>query len=518
MKRPFAAIGFTAFTVMLLLAFCERTALAYFVIFLCAVTGVLSLFKKRSRQAMTLPVCMLTAVTACLLFLNFSLDKEHAQGFTGENISVEAVVAEAPYMNDYSGYYCVLKLTAIENEEVRGRMRISFSPSADNIDLEALSIGDKVSFTAVTYLPGKAAKSMQRYFTSEKIHLGAYGIKNLTVYPSQQKSIAFYFHSLRAYITRTLRYAFADGTAGLLVGMLTGDKSCLDKELYDAFKSTGAAHLMAVSGLHLTLWVFSLGSLIPDTGRASRLKYILLIIAVIFIMLLAGMSPSVSRAGFMALVLLSGKLSGRRSDSLNSLGIAVTVMLICNPMCVMSVSFLLSFTATLGIITLGTRYIKKSEKLHNRLSAPMPVKKLLKYCTDIFFISISVTVFTFPVVIYAFGGISTVSAWVNILISPFVAPLLILTGVFVLIANPVFIAVPVAAIIKGLSGYIIFIIASFSRLANAFLSFEKENIFLFIAAIMLITALSLVILGDKLKYKSLTAALLCTLSLVLILH
>ncbi len=492
MKRPFAVIGFTSFAVMLFSALIGRSDVALYACKVCAASGVLSLIDKNLRQTVTVPVCLFTASAVCFLFVMYNGDRAQTQSLTGDSVEVKATVSEAPYMKKTNGrHYCVLELESVDGEKASGKLRLSFSPSKDGIETEQLDIGNKVSFTGKVYIPGENEKSISRYFTGENILLGAYGVTDFTWGVPVFRGVNYYFHKIRSFVSERLRYGFGDKIAGLLVGILTGDKSVLDDELYDAFRDTGIAHLMAVSGLHLSVWVYSLGSLIPEKSKTAKLKYVLLIFAVLFIMLLAGMSESVKRAGFMSLVYLSGKLSSHRSDSLNSLGFAVFVMILFNPMCVLSISLQLSFLSTLGILTLGQLYIKRSSEILGGRSINTPFKRFVRACSDIFFISISVLVFTFPVLIYNFGGISTVSAWVNMLVSHAVTPLLMLSGAYVLLSGLPWIAFPVSVIVKLISEYVISVASVFLRVKNAFLVFNAENLPLYIAAAVLIAFLSL---------------------------
>lgn len=492
MKRPFAAVGFTGFAVMLASALHGNPEAALYACYGFLALGILSLFIREIRQTVTVSVCLFTASAVCLLFLGCREEIKHTQSLAGEGVEVTATVSEAPYMKKTNGrYYCVMKLETVRGERASGKLRLSFSPTGDELDPSSLEIGNRVSFRGKVYIPAEDEKSISRYFTGENILLGAYGVTDFTSDKPVFRGVNYYFHKIRSLVSERLRYGFGDKIAGLLVGILTGDRSVLDDELYDAFRDTGIAHLMAVSGLHLSVWVYSLGSLIPEKSKTAKLKYLLLIFAVLFIMLLAGMSESVKRAGFMSLVYLSGKLSSRRSDSLNSLGLSVFVMMLFNPMCVLSISLQLSFLSTLGILTLGQLYIKRSAEFLGGISINTPFKRLVRACGDIFFISISVLVFTFPVLIYNFGGISTVSAWVNILISHAVTPLLMLSGAYVLLSGISPAAFPLGIIIKLISEYIISVASGFLRVKNAFLVFDKENLPLYIAAAVLITFLSL---------------------------
>lgn len=519
MKRPFATVGFTIFSVLALLVFIGSSAVAYYVLFPSFAIGVFSLLNKNLRQAMTVPVCLFTAVSACFLFLNFNSGKLKVQSFAGQSVNIEATVCEAPYMNTRNErHYCILELNSIEGEHAEGRLRLSFSPSKDEIDTDDLKIGNRLSFTAKVYLPGESEKSISRYFTGENIFLGAYSAEISKISEPSVRGVTYYFHRIRVFVTDKICCAFPDKTAGLLVGILTGDKSCLDTELYEAFRKTGLAHIMAVSGLHLSIWVLTIGFVIPVNEKYRKLRSVILILSVLFVMLLSGMSESVKRSGFMLLVLLSGELVKRKADSLNSLGFAILVMLLYNPGCVMSTSLQLSFLSTLGILTLGKLYIKRVSFLLYSVRLNRKIKSVLSYFLDMFFISISVLVFTFPVLIYTFNGFSAVSAWVNILISPFLAPLLLLAGVYVVLVSVHFPVYPIAFAVQCIADYIIAVTGIFLKAKNAFITCETENILLFALAFLIIICISFVVLKRKYRGKIFLTVMTVLMSTVLILY
>lgn len=517
MKRPFALIGFTAFAVTLALACAGRSDITF-----CAfigftlLTGV-AVFSGKSRQDMRLPLGLFAAALSCLLFLSVSNDKEFVQSLTGDNVYVEAVVCEAPYRkSNTKRHYAVCELKSVGGEKVKGKLRLSFSPGEDDIDADALQPGNSISFRGKVYIPGENDKSIERYFFAENILLGAYSAKDVSIIEPDVRGVNYRFYRLRVFVTDTVARAFPDKTAGVLVGILTGDKSCLDGELYKAFRKSGIAHLMAVSGLHLSVWVFFTGAMIPENSPLKKLRYILLILLTVFIMLLSGMSESVKRAGFMAIVHLSAGMFSRRSDGINNLGLAALLMIIYNPACVLSVSFQLSFLATLAILTLGKAYMKKGEKIFGGKEINTLPRKLMRLCFDSFCVSISVLIFTFPVLIVSFGGISTVSAFVNLLLIPVTTPVLVLTGFYVLIYPFSAVSYPVGFAVKAITDYIIAVSKGFSQLDNSFIAFKSENLPLYLAGALLVILFSVLLLKSNLRKRALTVSVTLVISAVLI--
>ena len=117
-------------------------------------------------------------------------------------------------------------------------------------------------------------------------------------------------------------------------------------------QETGLAHLFAVSGLHCAFLVTLLSLLV---SRRRRLLCAVTIPALLFYMVMVGLSPSVVRACIMQMFLLVAPLFRRNSDPLTSLEAALLVILLVNPFAAASVSLQLSFSATLGMVLLSPR-------------------------------------------------------------------------------------------------------------------------------------------------------------------
>ena len=200
------------------------------------------------------------------------------------------------------------------------------------------------------------------------------------------------------------------------VAMLLGDKSGVSDETLGALKGAGIYHLFAVSGLHLSIWVLGVFTFLKKLGLSNRLNSMLAVLFTFGFMALTGFTPSVSRAGIMLIVLMSGNLFGREAHSLNSLGIALFIILAANPMAAASASLLLSFGATLGIVTL---YQSIDKILNRKLSSvkKKAVRRPIKAVVSVFFVSVCASLFTLPVNAAVFGEVCIIGPLTNVLVS-----------------------------------------------------------------------------------------------------
>jgi len=140
--------------------------------------------------------------------------------------------------------------------------------------------------------------------------------------------------------------------AGLLSGILFGVKQTLDPELKAALIRTGTLHIVALSGMNITILTQIIAvSLERCIGR--RWASVLVIPLIIGFIWFVGPSPSVIRAGIMGGITLVGTFFGKPVLGLWSWGIAVALMLIVKPLWITDLSFQLSVLASLGMILFG---------------------------------------------------------------------------------------------------------------------------------------------------------------------
>ena len=149
---------------------------------------------------------------------------------------------------------------------------------------------------------------------------------------------------------------FDDSRCGpLLKALLTGDRSCLPAGVKQAFRRSGASHLLALSGLHLGfiyLIVRRISRIFPWRGPlAGAVRAVVVIVFCGFYTLMVGAGPSIVRALlFVCVSEVSGVLAGRRRSAGRTLLCALTVQLVMTPLVVTSVGFQLSYMAMAGII------------------------------------------------------------------------------------------------------------------------------------------------------------------------
>jgi competence protein ComEC len=179
--------------------------------------------------------------------------------------------------------------------------------------------------------------------------------------------------------------------SALLEALLIGTREDVPASLSDAFLRTGSLHILALSGLHVTVLYGVIGALLGFV-RGRWLKFALATLALLFYQVLAGFMPSLLRATAMILVGGTAFLLDRDAEPLNSLSLAGIVLVLIDPFQVFSLSFQLSFLAIAGILAIGPLV---QRPLEGRLPRIILVP---------FAMSVGAQAGTLPIVIAAFGS------------------------------------------------------------------------------------------------------------------
>lgn len=201
--------------------------------------------------------------------------------------------------------------------------------------------------------------------------------------------------------------------AGLLKGILFGDQSGIDANTLSDFRASGIAHLLAVSGLHTSLWCGIFMSLLKLLKLRKNLINALTVVFLCLFCIISAFTPSVMRASIIMIVALSARFFKRTHDIYNSLGLVVFVLILFNPYIITSVSFLLSVTATMGV--LYANKFNAGKKVNPGKAKSKILIKLLNYLKSTTCVCIFTGLFTLPISAYYFGVYSIISPLTNIL-------------------------------------------------------------------------------------------------------
>lgn len=203
---------------------------------------------------------------------------------------------------------------------------------------------------------------------------------------------------------------FPEDTAGFAKALLLGDRNGIDYETNTAFKLSGISHVIAVSGLHVTI----LFTLISMLCFRRRWLVALFGIPVLFLFAAAaGFSPSITRACIMQCLMIGAAVLNKEYDGPTELAFSCLVMLLVNPLVITSVSFQLSVGCMIGIFLFSNRIRAFLEEKY--LKRGSRFRKTGRWLIGSVSVTLSAMAVTTPLVAYYFGTVSLVGILTNLL-------------------------------------------------------------------------------------------------------
>lgn len=219
--------------------------------------------------------------------------------------------------------------------------------------------------------------------------------------------------------------------AGVAVALITGQRQYLDRETTNYIRDAGLAHLLAISGLHMGLitgvafLVFEFFLVcIPGVGTRLQVRKVAAIsawtVALIYLVV-SGAGTSTVRAFVMVSVALLAVLSDRRVISLRSICIAAIVILLISPQAIWSISFQMSFAATVALVVF---YEAMSGRKKNKASLEQMsqirgvASKAGKFVAATVLTSLVAQVAIAPIALFHFQSLSIIGVVANVIAVP----------------------------------------------------------------------------------------------------
>ena len=280
------------------------------------------------------------------------------------------------------------------------------------LDGDGMAPGDTLSgpFRFRVTAPGGLKEST--YYQGEGIFLLAYQADELTITkgePSWQDAPAI----LRQRLLRLLEASLPEDTSVFAKALLLGDTFDLDYPTKTDFTVSGIRHIVAVSGLHVSI----LFSLMGMVSLRKRLLSVLMGFPALFLFAaVTGFTPSVSRACIMSGLMLLALLLNREYDGFTALSLAGLALLLTNPLVIVSVSYQLSFASVAGIFLFSGDMGKWIQSFFGLQHAGKWKYKLVKWFSMSVAVTLGATVATVPLCALYFGTVSLSAVLTNLLV------------------------------------------------------------------------------------------------------
>ena len=235
----------------------------------------------------------------------------------------------------------------------------------------------------------------------------------ISVLHAETDKLGHGMYVLKQRMKESLLSLYPQEKAGVLSAMLLGDKDLLSEEVETLYRQNGISHILAISGLHISLLCMGLYRALRKFTLPVKIATGITICFLCFYIVFTGASTSSLRAGVMCLVMLGSKLFRRSYDLLSSLSLAAIVVTALRPTEFSSAGFLLSFGAVLGVAV-------AQEVEHAILEA----REEKAFLWNVFLFGGMIQCMTLPISLWFFYELSPYSILLNLIVIPLVALLL----------------------------------------------------------------------------------------------
>ena len=329
-------------------------------------------------------------------------------------------------------YLSDVKIISNETEEnINGNIFVHIS--TDNLDVSKLEVGRTIYVNGSIKLYSLQDEELSKAVS--KISSGVSGdvyVRAFNVKVAENKSLTIRDNVKQRVYNKTSNVKYGD----IGYAMMFGDTSILDPDIKGVFQESGTAHLLAVSGFHVSLVVMLISFVLKKLKANKFTSLGVTVLMLILYAYLCDFSVSVIRAAIMSIVALYATTRAKEYDGLSALSLALVILLVISPLQLFDISLVLSFISVLSIILLMpvfTRLLSKVfyDKIASSLALNFAVQVGLFVTQICYFGKVPVLSFitnliTVPLASFAFMFL--ICAVVLSFVLPFISPIMSLFG------------------------------------------------------------------------------------------
>lgn len=250
------------------------------------------------------------------------------------------------------------------------------------------------------------------WYTAKGIFLRVYGKENWTVERGAVRDLDTLYARLAHRLETVVSTVLEAEQAGFVTALLTGNRAELTDEFTTSLSRTGLAHVVAVSGMHMT---FLVGLLTLPIRNRRRLSLWCIPVLLLFAGT-AGFTPSITRAMVMQIIVLLAPALGRENDPPTTLSAALFVLLAVNPYSAHSMGLQLSFASVAGILLIAQPLYRWMEAGICRRTGKKRLAGLWAAAATGVSATLGAMTFTMPLSAYYFETVSLVAPLANLLV------------------------------------------------------------------------------------------------------
>ena len=277
------------------------------------------------------------------------------------------------------------------------------------------NLGQKISVKGTLKKPSKNTVFYQfnyrKYLYSQKIYYQM-NADSITILKTKVKWHYKIKNNLKNYIDKYKSKEY-------LNAFILGDNKEIDKDVISSYQINGISHLLAISGMHITIISSIILFILNGINKHKKTNYFIVILILLFYMFLTGYTPSVIRATFLFICLTIKKVLNLKTETIYFLIFIFSLYLLNNPYIIYNIGFLFSFVITFFLI-LYSDYLQTKKT----------------YIGKIFLVSLISFIASIPILINNFFEINLLSPFINIIFVPLVSVIMYPLALLSLIIKP----------------------------------------------------------------------------------
>lgn len=369
--------------------------------------------------------------------------------YNGEKIKAIGTIIEEPDAREKNVKY-IIKLSAahppiFSENKFKAKEKAEASLAAQKVSGKILvttnlfpeyNYGDKIELNCKLEKPGAF-----NGFAYDK-YLARYDIYSVCYFPEikligKNNGNQIYAKLLMAKVKaqNIINKGMNEPEASLTNAIILGSQRNVPEELKEKFSRTGITHIMAISGMNITIFAALIMNFMLQIGAGRKISFYSVSFFLLAYIMLICFPASAVRAGIMGFLVILAMYIGRLNKIINATVLAAALMLLFNPLILRNdIGFQLSFLAVLGIIYFNPFFEKFSNKF---IIKKIFLKNIIKGGYSALAVTVSAQIFTLPILIYNFNSISIISPISNLLIL-WTQPLFMVASLLAIILGQIF--------------------------------------------------------------------------------
>lgn len=360
-----------------------------------------SIFDKR-------PLCVALIIWIAFILLFRGYWQQKPKERDGDNLTMVCQVEEITGMNDTVSL--VVKDVYEGNTRVCKRMKL-YQGSEGTI-FSQVRIGQIIRIQGSVYSfpePGNPGQFNEfDYYQQQGIDYKAF-IDHVSVIDQSYQHLQEFLRQLRLRLCQGLYRCCSERDAGILAAMTLGEKGAVDEEVKRLYQENGIAHVLAISGLHISLIGAGIFFFLRKYIMPMHMAVIVSVGLLISYGILTGFPVSTTRAVIMMTCMLGARFVGRHYDAYCALALSAWIQLLIKPLSLFQTGFLLSHGTVLGILV----FVKEFEKGWREKALWTPLMA-----------GLGVQLITMPVILATYYELPLYSLVANLMLLPFLGVLL----------------------------------------------------------------------------------------------